>query len=72
MPRGNITRMLPEHGYGFLIDDAGLDWFFVREDIRGGNFAALWLDQRVAFEYQSTPSGPRATDIHFEPHAEVD
>lgn len=66
MPNGNITRMLPEHGYGFLVDDAGLDWFFVREGIRYGNFAALWLNERVTFSYEWSESGPRATDIHFE------
>lgn len=66
MPHGNITRLLPQHDYGFLVDDAGVDWFFVREGIRGGNFASLWLDQRVFFEYEWTPKGPRATDIRFE------
>jgi cold shock CspA family protein len=66
MPHGNITRLLPEHGYGFIVDDSGLDWFFVREGIRGGDFDLLWLDERVTFAPQSTPTGPRAIDIHFE------
>jgi len=66
MPHGHITRMVPEHGYGFLVDDSGLDWFFVREGIRAGEFAVLWLDERVVFSYEWTPKGPRATDIHFE------
>jgi cold shock CspA family protein len=66
MPHGNITRLVPEHGFGFLVDDAGLDWFFVRDGIRYRDFSAIWVDERVWFAYEWTPNGPRATDIHFE------
>ena len=66
MPYGNITRLEPEHGYGFLIDDAGMDWFFVREGVRGTAFDDLWLDERVGFSSEWTGKGPRAIDIHFE------
>lgn len=66
MPHGNITRLVPEHGFGFLVDDSGLDWFFLREGIRGADFDLLWLDERVTFAPQWTQSGPRAIDIHFE------
>jgi cold shock CspA family protein len=65
MPYGHITRLVAEHGFGFLEDDAGLDWFFLREDVRDG-FDSLWLDARVGFSYLWTPKGPRAADIHFE------
>ena len=66
MPHGHITRLVPEHGYGFLVDDSGLDWFFVRDGIRGSAFGNIWLDERVMFSPEWTPKGPRATDIHFE------
>ena len=66
MPHGHITRLVPEHGYGFLVDDSGVDWFFVREGIRSRNFEEIWLDERVIFDSESTPNGPRATNIHFE------
>jgi cold shock CspA family protein len=66
MPHGNIRRLVPEHGFGFLHDDAGLDWFFVREGVRGGGFDRIWLDERVVFSSEWTARGPRATDIHFE------
>ena len=65
MPHGNITRLVPEHGFGFLVDDSGIDWFFVREGIRAGDFAVLWIDELVMFSYEWTPNGPRATDIRF-------
>jgi len=66
MPYGHITRLVPEHGFGFLVDDAGLDWFFVHGGVRDGAFDALWYDERVGFTYEWTPKGPRAADIHFE------
>ena len=66
MPHGHITRLLPEHNFGFLVDDSGLDWFFVREGVRGGDFDVLWLDERVKFSQEWTRSGPRAVDVHFE------
>jgi cold shock CspA family protein len=66
MPHGHITRLVGEHGYGFLVDDAGLDWFFVREGVRDGGFDSLWIDERVVFSSEWTPQGPRAIDIHFE------
>ena len=66
MPYGNISRVVPEHGYGFIIDDAGLEWFFVIDGLRERTFEGIWLDERVGFTYEWTPKGPRATDIHFE------
>jgi cold shock CspA family protein len=66
MPYGYITRLEPRYGYGFLTDDAGTDWFFVREGVRGAAFDVIWLEERVGFAPEWTPSGPRATDIHFE------
>jgi hypothetical protein len=41
MPHGQITRLEPEHGFG-------------------------WLVERVIFDFESTPKGPRATDIALE------
>ncbi len=57
---------MPEHGFGFLVDDSGTDWFFVRAGVRGGDFGLIWLDERVLFVPEWTSNGPRATDIHFE------
>lgn len=66
MPYGQITRLEPTHGFGFIVDDAGMDWFFVREGVRGSAFADLWVDERVGFSSEWTRTGPRAADIHFE------
>ncbi len=66
MPHGHITRLVPEHGFGFLVDDAGMDWFFLRAGVRAGSFDGVWIGERVLFSQEWTPSGPRAADIHFE------
>lgn len=66
MPHGTITRLVPEHGFGFIVDDAGMDWMFVQAGIRGGAFDELWLEERVGFSSEWTPTGPRATDVHYE------
>jgi cold shock CspA family protein len=66
MPYGKITRLEAAHGFGFLVDDAGMDWFFVREGVRGAAFDDLWLDERVGFASEWTNKGPRAIDLHFE------
>jgi cold shock CspA family protein len=63
---GHIARLVKEHGYGFLVDDGGLEWFFVGAGVRAGTLDALWLDQRVGFSAEWTAKGPRAVDIHFE------
>ena len=62
---GHITRLVPEHGYGFLNDDVGMEWFFVADGVRGG-LDQIWIDERVGFAAEWTVKGPRAVDIHFE------
>ena len=66
MPYGNIVRVEPERGFGFIRDDGGMDWFFVADDLRGDSFDSIWLDERVGFTPEATPKGPRAADIHHE------
>jgi cold shock CspA family protein len=63
---GNISRLVPEHGYGFLVDDSGMEWFFLADGVRDGLFYSIWPDERVGFSAEWTPKGPRAVDIHFE------
>jgi cold shock CspA family protein len=66
MRYGHISRLLPQHGFGFLVDDGGMEWFFVADDVRGREFNTIWVDERVGFKAEWTPKGPRASDIHFE------
>jgi cold shock CspA family protein len=63
---GSIVRLEPAHGFGFIRDDRDGDWFFVGAGVRAGGLASLWVGERVGFQMESTPQGPRATDIHAE------
>jgi cold shock CspA family protein len=72
MPQGHITRVEPEFGFGWLVDDAGIDWFFVRDGVRAGRFDRLVPGERVAFAFETTPRGPRASDIASEFPQEVE
>jgi cold shock CspA family protein len=65
MPHGTVTRIEPALGFGFIVDDAGMDWCFVREAVRGGAIEDL-AGQRVTFSYEWTAQGPRATDVSLE------
>jgi cold shock CspA family protein len=66
MPYGNITRLVSERGFGFIVDDGGMDWFFVRDGVRDGRFDGIRVGERVGFTAESTSTGPRAADIHLE------
>ena len=63
--------MEPALGFGWIMDDAGMDWFFVSGGVRGGAIARLSVDDRVVFDFESTPQGPRAADIALEFPQEV-
>jgi cold shock CspA family protein len=63
MPHGTVTRIERQFGFGFLVDDAGMDWLFVREGVRGGRLERLAPRERVTFTYEWTSSGPRAADV---------
>lgn len=60
---GRIKRIVSAHRFGFIVDHAGLDWFFVDTGVRDGRFAALRAEDQIAFAPEWTPAGPRATDI---------
>ena len=64
MPYGYIKRIVREHGFGFIVDEAGMDWFFVRDGARD-SFDQLSVNEQVGFSGEWTPKGPRAIDIHY-------
>ena len=63
---GEVIRIEPAYGFGFIRDDHDGDWFFVASGVRRGGLDALWVGERVTFAHEWTAQGPRATDIHDE------
>ena len=63
MLHGRIRRVVPEHGFGFIVDDTGLDWFFVEAGLRDVPLGALRPKDHIVFAPEWTSGGPRAKDI---------
>lgn len=66
MPSGTIKRLVRDRGFGFIRDDGGQEWFFHRSAVRSGNFDQLDEGQRVSFEEEPSPKGPRAGNVQAE------
>lgn len=63
---GLISRVEPALGFGWIVDEAGLDWFFVRDSVTAGTLEELSVNERVGFTSEWTAHGPRAAGIHPE------
>lgn len=63
---GEVVRIEPALGFGFIRDDQHGDWFFVTEGVRTGRLDDIWVGARIGFQMEQTPRGPRATDIRLE------
>ena len=59
---GTIKRLVRDRGFGFIRDDNGQEWFFHRSAVEG-NFDDLNEGQRVSFEEEPSPKGPRAANV---------
>ena len=65
MPRGTIKRLVRDRGFGFIRDEGGQEWFFHRSGVEG-DFESLTEGQRVSFEEEDSPKGPRAARVRSE------
>lgn len=64
MAEGTIKKVVADRGFGFITAGDGKDYFFHR----GGLVAPLDFDQlvggeRVTFEVEASPKGPRAISV---------
>jgi CspA family cold shock protein len=65
MPNGTIARLLIDKGFGFIRDESGVEHFFHRSAVRGAVFELLREGQRVDFQVEDSPKGPRAADVRL-------
>jgi CspA family cold shock protein len=65
MPTGTIKRIARDKGFGFIRDASGQEYFFHRSAVQG-SFDALTEGQRVSFEEEESPKGPRAANVRPE------
>ena len=64
MPRGKITRLVTDRGFGF-IDAEGQekDLFFHSSELQGVEFNELQEGDELEFELGESPKGPNATNV---------
>jgi CspA family cold shock protein len=65
MATGTIKRIARDKGFGFIRDSGGQDWFFHRSAVQG-SFDSLSEGQKVNFDEEQSPKGPRANNVRPE------
>lgn len=64
MTTGTIKKVVSERGFGFIAAEDGEEYFFHRSGfIPSLEFERLAGGERVTFEIEASPKGPRATDV---------
>lgn len=62
MLEGSIKKVISEKGYGFITTPRG-DVFFHCSALKDINFADVKVGDKVTFEEDQGPKGPRAKDV---------
>ena len=65
MATGTIKRIQRDKGFGFIRDTSGQEYFFHRSAVQG-SFDSLSEGQRVNFDEEQSPKGPRAGNVRPE------
>lgn len=64
MTAGTVKKVVSDRGFGFITADDGKDYFFHRSDVQPPlDFDHLSGGERVQFEVQQGPKGPRASQV---------
>jgi CspA family cold shock protein len=64
MSNGTIKKLVSERGFGFIAGDDGNEYFFHRDGLDGlVSFDTLTAGEKVTFEIESSPKGPRASRV---------
>lgn len=61
MPDGTIKTLASDRGFGFIVDADGKEYFFHRSG--SDDFDSLRSGERVTFEVEASPRGPRAGKV---------
>jgi CspA family cold shock protein len=61
---GTIKKVVADRGFGFIAAEDGKEYFFHRSGLQSSvDFDRLVGGERVTFEVEASPKGPRATDV---------
>jgi CspA family cold shock protein len=62
---GTIKKVVADRGFGFITAEDAKDYFFHRDGLDSSlDFDRLVGGERVEFEIQQSPKGPRAANVH--------
>lgn len=66
MSFGSIKKVVADKGFGFVVDDAGREYFFHRSTLTSpATLEDLYQGQRVEFTAVDAPKGPRAEQVRL-------
>jgi CspA family cold shock protein len=61
---GTVKKVVSDRGFGFITADDGKDYFFHRNALTASlDFDRLLGGEKVSFEVEQSPKGPRATNV---------
>ena len=64
MTTGTIKKIVADRGFGFITADDAKDYFFHRDGLdRSLDFDRLAGGEKVEFEIEQSPKGPRAAHV---------
>ncbi len=64
MKKGTIERLVRERGFGFIASTDGKEYFFHRNSLDSSlDFDRLNGGEKVEFEIEQSPKGPRANRV---------
>ncbi len=62
MQNGTIKKLVAERGFGFIAAEDGKEYFFHRSGT-DGDFDRLQGGEKVTFQVEPSPKGPRAAKV---------
>lgn len=64
MTTGSVKKVISDRGFGFITAEDGKEYFFHRDGIVAPlDFDRLSVGDRVSFEIENSPKGPRAVRV---------
>ena len=63
MHTGKIKKLIRDRGFGFISDTDGREVFFHQSSVMDMKFDTLSEEQKVEFEIEKSPKGPRAINV---------
>ena len=64
MATGTVKKIVSERGFGFISGENGDEYFFHRSAVDASiDFDRLDADQKVDFDVEASPRGPRAVNV---------